>query len=253
MEKNVSFFKIFSFLLCIIFFILSGWQMNRFFSKKNKFFEIKKAQDELLISKHQIFNKNLAEEFKKNNDSFCFKKIIACGVLKPEESFILYNSGKGDNQNIYKMIMPIENKDLGENFLFIYDSFDEKQDAFKKISEIKERKFEYSCFSGILTKIPIEKKTNFLQKISDFNGFQKNQNNYEIKNAENASGIKIINFKITKEELKKINLDSEKINFLIDPNELNFNFVNKNYKHHFFYMLMWFGIAIYIATRLIYK
>lgn len=247
-KKNKN-FKTFSIFFCIIFFLLGFWQVSRFISKKNKFFQINEVQKELFASRHQIFNKNSQKEFKENNDLLFFKKIVVCGVFEPEKSFIFYNSGKGKGENLYKIIIPIENFDLNEKFLFVYESFDQKKSIIEKISQVKEKKFKYSCFSGILTKIPDLTKENFLQKISNFNGFQKNQN--IVNSIEQDSKIKIINHEITKKNLAAMNLDLEKINFLIDPNGSDFNFVSKNYKHHFFYMIMWFGLGIYMIYFLI--
>lgn len=227
-NKVIKFiFKFVVFLAMLSCFSLSSWQYFRYKSKSERESLINNVKNNLASEKYKILNKRLYSEYLElsKNESFFLKKVIFCGIYD-FDNILLVSS----NSSKYDIYINVKNFLLGLNFLTKYISLDfkSKADALKYIDEIKLKKNEYVCLSGLFYKLPF--KENFLYKIIRFN-----MSNY------------IDNNKIIVNSLSEIRaIFKDNIFIILDEKDENiYQKINKN--HHIGYMFMWFCLAIYLV------
>ena len=266
--------KLLFYFLTIILFGLSGWQVSRFFDKRAEaiFFD---EQDVVIDSNHRLFISNNVgdlyfwqgkkyqfniennkiyiafESFIDNNDkkkstnsyplkqNLYFKNTI-CGSYLKSKAFIIYNpiDVNGFTKSGYSIIVPLIFND--ELFLVKYFWSEVISDAQLEVENLNNSNLKSEipeilnvknnlglCFNGIL----IEKKRYVVNNLVSFfvkNDIQNNQWN----NLNNKDLI--------------LWLENEKISdFLLDTTINNLMQFKKQYKHHIFYAIMWFIMAIY--------
>jgi hypothetical protein len=277
--------RIFLYLIVALCFSLSGWQVYRFITKHQNFqFFIK--QNDSINSNQQIFidenigdlylwreksykiniennkiyqiienfinNQEKSDKYKKiTNDNLFFKNYV-CGKYIPGYSFALYKPKKiGDfTEHGYSIIIPlILNKKI---FLVNYFWTKTIEDAKNEIKNLDDFEKNYKnllpekllikkniglCFEGII--IPTKKYySHWILNFFSMNDLsEKNWSNLNQKDI-----IKYLNSLAYRENIE----DSIISEYMIDTNLSNLSNFLKDYKHHFFYSIMWLISGVYL-------
>jgi hypothetical protein len=244
--NNTSFFRIFCLLMFLIFISLGFWQYKRFFYKKDNFLIKEKIYKDVINSQYQNINQEYISDIEKEIDQKNFiKKVRICEKIDKENFFIIYNF----IEKKYKIIFLFKNNTKNSNiniFAEFNESFNSKENAESKILEIQKNNMIDFCLNGFLENLNnhIRSAKNFLQKIADFNGFNK-KNNIIIDSNKNIIFLDSFN---SKNLSYIIGQEKNSINLIVSQ---NINEPIKNYNHHLLYMTMWLFLSLYSLFLLI--
>jgi hypothetical protein len=261
------------FLCVVLCFVLSGWQADRFFSKRKSaiFFEkqsqVLNSQEKFIISedsgdlydwlnkKYQFNIKNnkfyqavdkLLDLSKKNEtrelhdiaESQLYFKNKVCAPYIKDNAFALYNSKNSNSSYGYSVIAPlkIDNKIVLVKFNW-NKSLDQVESEIKKLDSFDQKSFAIDVISS-------NKNLSFC-----FEGILLPVNLY--------TANKLVSFLVKNDLQKKTwgNLNSSDLEkyfnenvrniYVLDLDLKDLNAFSKEYTHHALYCLMWFLLGLY--------